>query len=105
MSIRKTSLWALVSCLSLSLLSVPAYSAGSVNLTATLGNAPAFTPVSWEVFRLDNNTAVGKANTHAANIELSPGNYRAVAHYGNVRRDRLFTMGSSGQVNVVIAMD
>lgn len=105
MSIRKTAMLALASCFSISLLSVPAYSAGSVNLTATLGNAPAFTPVAWEVFRLDNNSRVSATNKHAANLELTPGNYRAVARYGNVVRDRKFTVGSSGQTNVVIAMD
>jgi len=105
MSIRKTHLWVLASCFSISLLSAPAYSSGSVNLAATLRSAPAFTPVAWEVFRLDNNSRAGAANTHSVNMELNPGTYRAVARYGDIVRDRTFTVGRSGQVNVVIAMD
>ena len=105
MDIRKTHLWVLASCFSISLLSAPAYSSGSVNLAATLRDAPAFTPVAWEVFRLDNNSPAGSATTHSVNMELTPGNYRAVARYGDIVRDRMFTVGSSGQVNVVIAMD
>lgn len=88
------------------LLSAPAYSSGgSVNLAATLKNAPAFAPVTWKVLRLDNNAEAGSATAHSANIPLTPGTYRAVASYGGVTRDRTFTVGNSGQVNVVIAMD
>jgi hypothetical protein len=97
----------LASCMSVGLFSAAPASAteGSVNLVAVLKDAPAFTPVEWNVFRLDNNSTVKKTNAHSLNLPLDPGNYRAVAHYGSVTRDRTFTVSSTGQVDIVIAMD
>lgn len=78
---------------------------GSVNLMATLHDAPAFTPVEWRVMRMDNKKTVGSSRAHTLNLPLSPGTYKAVATYNGVSRDRTFTVSSSGRVNVVIAMD
>ncbi len=80
---------------------------GSVNLVATLKDAPAFTPIEWKVLRVDNASAapVATGHSHSLNLPLKPGTYKAVASYHDVTRDRTFTVGSNGQVNVVIAMD
>jgi hypothetical protein len=110
MMIESARLLLLASCVSAGLLFTPVQAAesgqgGSVNLMATLKDAPAFTKVQWKVFRVDNNSQVQSTFAHTLNLPLQPGTYKAVASYNDVTRDRTFTIGSNGQVNVIIAMD
>lgn len=78
---------------------------GSVNLVATLRDGPAMRPVDWKIYRVDNNSVVTTTRSHSLNLPLKPGTYKAVASLNDVTRNRTFTVNSSGQVNVVIAMD
>lgn len=98
-------LLALTSCLVSATAFTNAQAAGSVNLMATLRDAPAFTPVEWKVMRTDNDQTVGSSHSHTLNLPLNPGTYTAVATYNGVSRGRTFTVSSTGPVNVVIAMD
>lgn len=77
----------------------------SVNLVATLRNGPAMRPVDWKIYRVDNNSVVTSTRSHSLSLPLRPGTYKAVAKLNDVTRNRTFTINSSGQVNVVIAMD
>ncbi|MDD5392680.1 MAG: hypothetical protein PHE17_06640 [Thiothrix sp.] len=111
MVIKSIRLMVLASCIGASLFftsAVPAAESpvkGSVNLMATLKDAPAFTPVEWKVLRLDNNSTIKTTHAHSLNLPLSPGTYKAVASYQDVTRDRTFTVNNNGQVNIIIAMD
>lgn len=97
----------LASCLASAAVSTSAQAAGggSVNLMATLHNAPAFTPIEWKVMRMDNKKTVGSSRAHTLNLPLSPGTYKAVATYKGDSRSRIFTVSSKSRTNVVIAMD
>jgi hypothetical protein len=74
-------------------------------LKATLRNGPAMAPVTWKVFRLDNQNLVKTTSAHSFSLPLAPGNYKAVVELNNVTRDRLFTVMDNSKVDVVIAMD
>ena len=79
--------------------------ADNVSLVATIKNAPAFTPVHWTVTRLLDQVNVATALQHSLTLDLTPGTYKATATLGGVSRDRTFTAGAQGVVNVVIALD
>ena len=79
--------------------------ADNVSLVATVKNAPAFTPVHWTVTRLPEQVNVATALQHSLTLTLSPGTYKATATLDGVSRDRTFTAGAQGMVNVVIALD
>lgn len=81
-------------------------SQGSVNLMATLRDAPAFTPVEWKVMRMDNSSVpLPSSHTHSMSFPIDSGTYRAVATYNGISRERVFTVPPHGRANVVMAMD
>ena len=81
-------------------------SASNVNLVATLKNGPAMTPVTWKVYRIDNNSRAGESSKkHSMSLQLRTGTYKAVAVMDSVTRDRIFTVKDNSKVDVVIAMD
>ena len=79
--------------------------ADNVSLVATAKDAPAFTPVHWMVIRLPDQVTVATALQHSLTLDLPPGTYKATATLASVSRDRTFTAGAQGMVNVVIALD
>lgn len=113
---------ATISLVFLSLMPLQSYSASingvaaadttlsKVLLMATLNNGPAMQPVTWTVYRLDND---GKSvwetslNRHSANIELEPGMYRAdvTTDDGRVSRSKTFDLRTVSSSDVIIAMD
>ncbi len=80
---------------------------GTVNLMATLRDAPAFTPVEWTVLRMDN-TPIRSSHAHSLSFSIDPGTYKAIAVYNGsqrVERVKVFTVPVHGLANVVLAMD
>lgn len=77
--------------------------AGQVNLVATIKNGPAMTPVRWVV--KESGDIVKTSRSHSLNFELDAGTYTATVTRGDIVRSRTFTVGSTGTVTVVIAVD
>jgi hypothetical protein len=77
---------------------------GTVNLAATLKDAPAFQRVSWVVVR-DGDTV--KASTaHSLSLNLMPGTYEARLECNGNNRSRTFTVtAGSSDNNIVVACD
>ncbi len=80
-----------------------------VLLMATLNNGPAMKPVTWNVYRLDHGQSIWETSLsrHSANIELTPGLYRADVMFrdGSVSRSRTFDLRTVSSSNVIVAMD
>lgn len=74
-------------------------------LRATLRNNPAMSPVSWQVFRLDNKSLVKTSSAHSLMLPLEPGEYKAVVSLNNVTRDCKFTVLDKSKTDVVIPLD
>ena len=50
-----------------------------VRLVATIDNSPAFQPVKWEIYRVDDPTRKIKKKRHSFTLKsMSPGRYRAI---------------------------
>jgi hypothetical protein len=98
------------------LLSVPATGmpsdslpSSNVNLVATLHGGPAFSPVRWSVYRLDNGVTPVPVkmfdHRHSLAIPLPPGRYRADASLHNVTRSRTFDVSTFVSTDIVVALD
>lgn len=81
----------------------------NVTLMATVNDVPAFSPVHWAVFRVENNARSALPyvtdNRHSLAIDLPPGRYVAEASLNNVSRTRMFDVVSRSTNNIVVALD
>ncbi|MEN9432880.1 MAG: hypothetical protein RLZZ422_469 [Pseudomonadota bacterium] len=81
----------------------------TVNLIATIANQPAFKPVTWEVYRIDNSgdTLLKKEkNRHAFSMGVQPGVYAAVATYDNQKKRRYeFTVRANTPRDLFVPID
>ncbi|MGB3919360.1 hypothetical protein J9253_06505 [Thiothrix litoralis] len=80
-----------------------------VLLMATLNSGPAMRPLTWKIYRLENDksTLATSLGRHSANIQLAPGVYRADVTFndGSVSRSRTFDLRTVSSSNVIVAMD
>lgn len=77
-----------------------------VRLVATIDDSPAFTPVTWEIYRVDNpDTPYAHENRHSFTLKsVSPGRYRAVVRRdGEVHKRDFYVMAdTTSRVNVPV---
>ncbi|MDD5394592.1 MAG: hypothetical protein PHE17_16375 [Thiothrix sp.] len=76
---------------------------GTVNLAATLKNAPAFQKVSWVVVR--GRDTVKTSHAHSLSLDLVPGNYEARLECNGNNRSRSFTVSVGSNNSFVLACD
>lgn len=81
-----------------------------VNLIATIGNQPAFKPVTWEVYRIDRDGTdkllKKEPGRHAFTMGIRPGVYAAVATYDNQKKRRYeFTVKANTPRDLFVPID
>jgi len=85
-------------------------SANRVTLVATANNQSILLPVSWSVFKLDDNkspsTPVAElAQRHSGTVYLPPGRYRATVTQEKIIKEAIFKVEANVDKTVTIALD
>lgn len=80
---------------------------GKVRLIATKDDRPLFSPMSWQVYRLEKNQRqqVGQYHLHAQSISMPPGHYEAVARFRGTVRKRQFWVQRNTNNKIILGMD
>ncbi|MGB1008136.1 MAG: hypothetical protein ACPGVP_00340 [Thiolinea sp.] len=80
---------------------------GKVRLIATKDDRPLFSPMSWQVYRLEKNRRqqVGQYHLHAQSISMPPGHYEAVARFRGTVRKRQFWVQRNTNNKIILGMD
>lgn len=77
-----------------------------VRLVATIDNSPAFKPVTWEIYRVDDPTKrYEKLRRHSFTLKsITPGRYRAIVRRDGAvhRRDFYVMADTTSRVNVPV---